>query len=383
MTGILLTQESFNRYAKNYKKIKPEIPLSQAQQELAQVFGEKDLFTLKKTLSAKPILINEDNFQKFSERLTIAGDLKEKEDHFGKIVGYHDKESFILNTFADNFIKFMYKNYRNDNSKIEKTIMFFPTSNRNCFILLFMFSYKSQNEKNNFGKMLGIHFSSNESSRAITEHLLPENFNQLDASSKEKALKDSSDNLKEFSKKEAVYGSVYSSIIDIERSPNYQYFNEDGKQEVKSLIKLFEGKDNSFIEKFYSVLGKKMNFSKNPYDKIIIGINNRKELTIVDDLYYKVQHYVVKKSVINQILSDNDKKVHHKEYIDLSKYASIISSGYIHEDFEIVQKKAEGFHSCVILEGLTLALNRPETFIGCKYYEKDESNGMFTIKNLL
>lgn len=383
MTGILLTQESFNRYAKNYKKIKPEIPLSQAQQELAQVFGEKDLFTLKKTLSAKPILINEDNFQKFSERLTIAGDLKEKEDYFGKIVGYYDKESFILNTFADNFIKFMYKNYRNDNSKIEKTIMFFPTSNRNCFILLFMFSYKAQNEKNNFGKMLGIHFSSNESSRAITEHLLPENFNQLDASSKEKALKDSSDNLKEFSKKEAVYGSVYSSIIDIERSPNYQYFNEDGKKEVKSLIKLFEGKDNSFIDKFYSVLSKKMNFLNNPYDKIIIGINNRKELTIVNDLYYKVQHYVVKKSVINQILSDNDKKIHDKQYIDLSKYASIISAGYIHEDFEIVQKKAEGFNSYVILEGLTLSLNHPETFIGCKYYEKDESNGMFTIKNLL
>lgn len=115
MTGILLTNENFKKFSKNLNKIKPEIALSQAQEELANIFGFKNLFQAKKEIEKFPFYINNDNFDYFSSRLNLNIDSSKVNDSFAFIIGYVNYNIYQLNLFCDEFIKNLENFYETEN----------------------------------------------------------------------------------------------------------------------------------------------------------------------------------------------------------------------------------------------------------------------------
>ena len=50
MTALIITDSNFKRFAKNLKKLKPELSVVSSQEELAMVFGFKNLHHFKQNL---------------------------------------------------------------------------------------------------------------------------------------------------------------------------------------------------------------------------------------------------------------------------------------------------------------------------------------------
>jgi len=112
MTGILLTNENFKKFSKNLNKIKPEITLSQAQEELSNIFGFKNLFQAKKEIENRPFYINNDNFDYFSSRLKLNIESSKIKDSFAFILGYVDYEIFSLHLWTDSFISSLSESFK-------------------------------------------------------------------------------------------------------------------------------------------------------------------------------------------------------------------------------------------------------------------------------
>lgn len=255
MTGLLLTAESFNRYAKNYKKIKSDLTLYQAQEELAHVFCAKDLFTLKKSMESQNLYINEDNFNRFSERLNIGNSITDKENLFAKIIGYGNKKSFELNTFAEHFIKFLYRKYRNEDCLVEKVVIMI-NKKTNSFTLGFLDGLKNQTSAHR--SLLGITFRNNNIIQIDDDYFIGDSFNSL--KSEEEKIRFCTNRqsfLSNTSKKEWPYR--LPNILDIKQSVYYYPISPYIKKEVEPLIDLFKEKTKEFLDDLYPILDKKLN----------------------------------------------------------------------------------------------------------------------------
>lgn len=378
MTGLLLTAESFNRYAKNYKKIKSDLTLYQAQEELAHVFCAKDLFTLKKSMESQNLYINEDNFNRFSERLNIGNSITDKENLFAKIIGYGNKKSFELNTFAEHFIKFLYRKYRNEDCLVEKVVIMI-NKKTNSFTLGFLDGLKNQTSAHR--SLLGITFRNNNTIQIDDDYFIGDSFNSL--KSEEEKIRFCTNRqsfLSNTSKKEWPYR--LPNILDIKQSVYYYPISSYIKKEVEPLIDLFKEKTKEFLDDLYPILDKKLNITNNKYDNIIIGINQRPELVIVDNIYYEKKYYAVPKSWLKEIISSNEKKLHNKEYIETTPFKSKTIYEYSNYSLEETKEYCLKFESLFIIEGLTIALKKPEIFIVSTYYEPDE-NDNFIEKKIL
>lgn len=64
MTALIITDSNFKRFAKNLKKLKPELSVVASQEELAMVFGFKNLHHFKQNLLKNAFSISNDNFKK-------------------------------------------------------------------------------------------------------------------------------------------------------------------------------------------------------------------------------------------------------------------------------------------------------------------------------
>lgn len=379
MTGLLLTAESFNRYAKNYKKIKSDLTLYQAQEELAHVFCAKDLFTLKKSMESQPLYINENNFNRYSERLNIGDSISDKENLFAKIIGYGNKKSFELNIFAEHFIKFLYLKYRNEDCAIEKIIITIQ-KNRNSFTLCFFDALKNRNPSHS-SSLFGITFTNNNTTPIDENYFIGDNFNGLkNEEEKIRFCTNRQSFLSKTSKKE--WSSRIPDILDTKKSVYYYPISSHIKREVEPLIDLFEGKTKEFLDELYPILDKKLNITNNKYDNIIIGINRRPELVIVDNIYYEKKYYAVPKSWLKEIISSDEKILHNKEYIETTPFKSKTIYEYSNYSLEETKEYCLKFQSLVIMEGLTIVLKRPEIFIVSTYYEPDD-NDNFIEKKIL
>jgi hypothetical protein len=242
MTGLIVTDTNFKRFAKNLKKLKPELSVVSAQEELAKIFGFKNLFNFKQSTSKKSFSISNENFKSLSCRLNVDLESSKVDDAFANIIGYKDHETFYLTSWVDDFIYGLKHSFPKETTVVDKC-SFAVTTNG------IIFNIQGKNKNKNY---IYLYFS-----------------NSLEHSDK-------------------------TDILNLERLTKIDDFDPCFKEELETHIKKIFNQEKGFTTKVTPFLRKKVFNDKNEIAKMIFL--NRKNVIKVDEDYFETSYYVIPNS---------------------------------------------------------------------------------------
>lgn len=254
MTGLIVTDTNFKRFAKNLKKLKPELSVVSAQEELAKTFGFKNLFNFKQSILKKSFSISNENFKSLSCRLNVDLESSKVDDAFANIIGYKDHETFYLTAWVDDFIYGLKHSFPKETTVVDKC-SFGVTPNG----IMFNIQGKNRNKNN-----ICLYFSN----------------------SFEDAYK--------------------TDILNLERLTKTDDFEPCFREELEIHIKKIINQEKGFATKVTPFLRKKVFDEKNKVAKMIFL--NRKNVTKVDDDYFETSYYVIPNSKLAGFQTKEKKK---------------------------------------------------------------------------
>lgn len=241
MTGLIVTDTNFKRFAKNLKKLKPELSVVSAQEELAKTFGFKNLFNFKQSISKKEFSISNENFKSLSSRLNIDLESSKVDDAFANIIGYKNYETFYLTAWVDDFITGLKNSFPKETTVVDKC--FFGSLEHDI-----MFSIQGKNRKNS----MCLYFSKNFENQYKTE------------------------------------------ISNLERLTRVKNFDKDFIEELQPHIEKITSQEKDFITKVSPFLSKNLSDDNNSVSKMIFL--NRDNVTKEGNIYHQTSYYIMPNS---------------------------------------------------------------------------------------
>lgn len=255
MTGILLTNENFKKFSKNLNKIKTEITLSQAQEELANIFGFKNLFHFKQTLSNSDFYITIENFKYFSSRLIIDLESSKIDNCFAKIIGYKDYNTFHLKMCANTFLTNLSDNIINIKN-FDKCIFENLKDEFKCIIIINDDKY----EKINITIKMG-------SDIMITQ------------------------------------GHEIMNVMNHTEKKDFLTLDIDTQEKIISSFSIFKNKNKDFVDSIIPIL-KKIILTQNKMTKVFrVFLIKRKDTEHIDSDHYKAYYYIMPYNRLNRKIS--------------------------------------------------------------------------------
>jgi len=287
MTGLIVTDTNFKRFAKNLKKLKPELSVVSAQEELAKTFGFKNLFNFKQSISKKEFSISNENFKSLSCRLNVDLESSKVDDTFAGILGYKNYETFYLTAWADDFVNGLMSSFPKEATVVDKCLF---SRGNNAMMLNFQ---GKKNTRNN----ISFYFSN--------------------------TLVDEND-------------KVY--LENIERKSIFDNLDDQlFKDEVEPHINKFLTKEKDFITKVTPFLRKKV--FKNGLQGAKLICLNRDNTIKIDDNYYETSYYLIPNSKLASFQS-NEQKV---EGYSLAKKINSLSRSHTYPTLEKAKEKIAFF----------------------------------------
>lgn len=325
MTALIITDSNFKRFAKNLKKLKPELSVVASQEELAMVFGFKNLHHFKQNLLKNAFSISNDNFKKISSKLNLNLESSQLNDAFANILGYKDYETFYLTSWSNDFIDEVISSFQDDNPFIDK-----------CYIIkhnnTITLSIKGKGEPNNY---ISFNFW----------------LSSLDDNDKH--------NLK--------YISMKSSFEVLK--------DEKFKAEVKPHIDKLLDKEKDFFYKVAPFLVKKA--FKNTTGHLKIFCLNRENVIKKDEIYYETSYYITQNNGL-PYFQKNKNNIDKDSLLNCFLYETLEKAEQVLLSYSNL-KNAEVAGSCIV-ELLKKVVNDDKNIYVDRYFVMN--NGLFSEKNI-
>lgn len=318
MTALIITDSNFKRFAKNLKKLKPELSVVASQEELAMVFGFKNLHHFKQNLLKNTFSISNENFKKISSKLNLNLESSELNDAFANILGYKDYETFYLTSWSNDFIDGLTVSFTDKNPIINKCCII-----KHCNSIMFCINGKGkENDK--------IHFYFN---------LLSSDKNYIDIKSR------------------------------------FESLDEKIKAEIKPHINKLLEKDECFMAKAAPFLIKKA--FKNTSGNIKIFCLNRENVIKKDEIYYETSYYITQNNGL-PYFQKNKNNIDKYSLLNCFLYKTLEKAEQVLLSYSNL-KNAEVAGSCIV-ELLKKVVNDDKNIYVDRYFVMN--NGLFSEKNI-